>query len=63
MIERAVSYGLFQGGIMVASVTAPTRQQAWAEIYHYSVIYSQDGSCEIRELTESNWTDVPTVGG
>lgn len=43
-------YGLFQNGMMVASVSAPTKEQALAEINHYALIYSQDGPVEIREV-------------
>ena len=42
-----VTYDLEQGGIIVASVDAPTEEQALKEISHYALIYSQDGAVKI----------------
>jgi hypothetical protein len=38
---------LKQGGIIVAEVDAPTKEQAEREIQHYALMYSQDGAVEI----------------
>lgn len=47
MTER-VTFSLWQDGIEVASVDAPTFDAARREILHYARVYGQDGPCEIR---------------
>lgn len=44
-------FELWQGGIVVASVSAPSREEAEDEINHYAMMYRQDGPVEIREVT------------
>ena len=39
---------LIQGGIMVAAVSAPSKEEAEREILHYAAMYSQDGQIKIR---------------
>ena len=46
-----VIYDLEQNGIVVASVDAPTEEQAKKEIGHYAMIYSQDGEVTIKKHT------------
>ncbi len=41
-------YELIQGGIVVASVTAPCEEDALREIMHYAMVYAQDGPCMVR---------------
>lgn len=46
--QRTYSFELVQGGIVVASVDAPTLDEARREIMHYAMVYAQDGPCSIR---------------
>jgi hypothetical protein len=39
---------LWQGGVLVASVDAPTKNVAEREINHYALMYSQDGPVIIK---------------
>lgn len=47
-----VIYDLEQDGIIVASVDAPTEEQAQKEIGHYALMYSQDGEVKIIKRKE-----------
>jgi len=40
---------LWQDGIVVAEVDAPTKEEADREIHHYAMMYSQDGEVVITE--------------
>ncbi len=45
-MERYIAQ-LKQGGIIVAEVDAPTKEQAIKEINHYAMMYSEDGEVKI----------------
>lgn len=40
-------YELWQDGLMVVMVEAPTAKQAKSEINHYAMIYGQDGPIKV----------------
>lgn len=42
-------YDLIQDGLCVASVIAPKKSDAFKDIQHYALIYSQDGPVEIKD--------------
>lgn len=44
---KTYKYSLIQDGIVVASVGAPSEEQAKKEIDHYALMYSQDGPVKI----------------
>ncbi len=44
------AFGLFQDGVMVASVYCSQLHDAQREISHYAMIYGQDGPVEIRVI-------------
>ena len=45
---------LYQGGMVVASVTGLVKEDVTKEIQHYSAVYSQDGPCEIKITRSPN---------
>lgn len=45
-------YDLIQDGLCVASVIAPKKSDALKDILHYALIYSQDGSVEIKDRSK-----------
>ena len=45
-----IAYGLWQDGVMVASVEAATWEDAYREIDHYALMYAQDGPVTIRRI-------------
>ena len=47
---KRYGYKLFQDGMEVARVEAPTEKQAWAEINHYAMMYGQDGPVMIKRI-------------
>ena len=49
-MEWSPEYGVFQGGVMVASAACDDQQRAWNEAMHYARVYRQDGPVEIREI-------------
>jgi hypothetical protein len=51
MTDREFEFGVFQGGIMVASAGSRNRDEAFKEAMHYAAIYSQDGPVIVREVT------------
>ena len=46
--RKRYRYSLWQDGIEVAAVDAPTQADANREILHYASVYVQDGPVEIR---------------
>lgn len=54
--ERMAStaYELWQDGECVVMVSAPTAQQAWDEIWHYAMVYAQDGKVSIKAVEETD---------
>ncbi len=44
------AYAIFQDGLMVAKVEAPTDEEALREAHHYAFMYAQDGPVELRKL-------------
>jgi len=47
MKRKTYRYRLYQGGVMVVYVEAPTKEQAVREIQHYAMMYLQDGPVKI----------------
>jgi hypothetical protein len=45
---------LWQDGMCVAAVDCPTEEAMRQEILHYALVYSQDGSVEIRIKEDKN---------
>jgi hypothetical protein len=43
-----ITYEVVQGGMVVASVTAPDLETATREAYHYAMMYRQDAPCIVR---------------
>lgn len=50
MADKTFAFGVWQGGIMVANVEAPTLHDALREISRYGVQYQQDGPIEILQI-------------
>lgn len=42
------TFEIWQGGMMVAEVTAPDLESARREALHYAITYAQDGPVEIK---------------
>ena len=47
-MAKRYRFQLWQDGIEVAGVDAPTLEAAQREIMHYAMVYAQDGPVEIR---------------
>lgn len=61
--EMTHAYGLFQDGMMVASVYCERLYDAQREIAHYAMVYGQDGPVEIQAIDPDDnepWLTVPT---
>lgn len=48
MADDMHEFEIVQGGVVVASVSAPDRASALSEIMHYARQYAEDGPCLIR---------------
>ena len=48
-------YRLYQDGLEVAKVYAPTQELAWREIWRYVQVYSENGSVSVRPLPPEGW--------
>jgi hypothetical protein len=45
-------YDLLQEGVVVASVSSNNKENALKEIWHYALVYLQDGPVTIRKGTQ-----------
>ena len=57
MSARCPFFGrVVQDGLVVAKVSAPTREQMLAELSHYAMVYSQDGPIILETRpSKSHW--------
>lgn len=52
------TFRLKQDGLIVAEVFGGDRQQCFADILHYAMVYWQDGPCTIEGVNQEDWDAV-----
>lgn len=55
---QGAAFRVVQGGIVVASVSAPSYEQGMREARHYAMMFGQDGPLVIEERRDRKWRPI-----